>query len=229
MTIRMLIFGTLLPALGCISPCASAQVVHKRPATISNSQNAAWVRASAASGNFIITNSRFHPLLQSSFRQKQWFWYDHSKFTPLPDVIYSFLATSSIRGGDTILEQDRYVTINGCFGGVCNAIKGMLWIDTRATPAVLIFAGTQFVDTAEHEPSKSSLWVFSSTKLDWTRLPQPFLMSVHRWLSAFQNYTWQDDGNRFSFVVATLVQPSGETIELTPSVLNVPESEIATK
>jgi hypothetical protein len=237
---RWLGFGVSLAAVVAAISLAGASEIACGQAEISDSGgDATWTRAFAAAGapsaqgqigneGRLITDLRFSGLLKFSFPQKQQFWKDHGKFTPLPDVIYSFVATGFSGGGNAILDQDRYVTIDGCVGGVCNAIKGMLWIDTRAEPAILIFVGTEMANSSGCS-SSDCLWVFSSVQLNQTQLPHPFLTSVHRWLAAFQNYTWNEEGYRFSFAKAKLVQPTGEMIELAPSVLNVPRSEIATK
>ena len=95
----------------------------------------------------------------------------------------------------------------------------MLWIDTAAHPAQLIFVATDDVGGGADGPD-NMLWIFSSSKLNWKQLPQPFLASYRRWQSELVG----QDPFTFSsgFLVANLVQPDGEIVTLSPSVLAAP-------
>lgn len=189
----------------------------------------AWIRGFAASGavsklatlgrgNELLWNPRFAALLKISFPQKQWFWYDHYRLTPTADVIQTFLGVI----GDAILDDNRYVTVNGCVPHVCDALYGMLWIDTSDHPA-LLFAGTQIVGSNSGE-EPFHLWLFTSTKLDWTHLPAPFLASLQRWSANIG-----PNGNHLNFVLATLVQPNGVMEDISPAVLHLGATETGVK
>jgi len=163
---------------------------------------------------------RLSALLKSSFPQHQWFWYDHYKFTPLPDLIQTFIGVP----GSALLDEDRYLTANGCVPHDCTT-RGMLWIDTTAHPAKLIFVATGDVSAGTGDKGASSmLWIFSSSKLNWQKLPQAFLNSLHRWQNDLTeqdrkgHVAWIDQGG---FLVANLVQSTGEIVVITPSVLGL--------
>ena len=198
--------------------------------------NADWTRAFAAPwqdipftppfvpsqgrDNALNRDPRFPLLLRSSFHQHQWFWYDNNKFTPVAELIELFIGVP----GNAILDDDRYVTANGCIPHDC-VDRGMLWIDTAAHPAKLIFVATGDVSSATGDKSSSTmLWVFSSSKLNWQQLPPPFLLSLHRWQNNLieqdrkGHVAWIDQGG---FLMANLVQPTGEIVVITPSVLGL--------
>jgi len=233
LTVRMFIFGMLLPALGCISPCASAQVAHQQHATNGNDRDAAWVRTFAAAGppstsgagigdeGHLFGDSRFTALLRASFPQKQWFWYDHWKLTSLPDTIQVFMGVP----GNEVLDDNRYVTLDGCVPHDCDMNRGTMWIDTEPNPAVLIFAAINPI-SSNKPPFKSHLWIYSSRKLNWQQIPAPYLSSLHRWLATIGAVQYMGtSGYRYNFSLATVVQPNGVMEDLGPDILNLPDTE----
>lgn len=168
---------------------------------------------------------RFLPLLQSSFPQKQWFWYDHHHFTPVSGLVQTFMGVP----GDVILDDDRYVTADGCVPHACAGYRGMLWIDSSAHPAVLIFAAINMVNN-ESGKEADHLWLFTSKKLNWTHLPQPFLSSLQHWQQklAAKGYMGTT-GYHYNFLVATIVQPNGEMVDISPTVLRLGTSASGAK
>lgn len=154
---------------------------------------------------------RFTALLKGAFPQKQWFWYDHYRFTPLPELIQTFIGVP----GNAILDDNRYVTIDGCVAHDCSANLGMLWSDTEQRPALLLFVGINIV--AGSSDNASHLWIFSSANLNWTALPKPFLASLHRWILKISANPY----NRYNFVLTTFVQPNGEMQDFALSFLHL--------
>jgi len=233
MKANLLFFGMLLAIGGVIRPSAPAQAAHDRTAANGAGRNAAWTRAFAApeppstSGtpvgreNRLNNDPRFTSLLRASFPQRQWIWYEHGKLAPLPEMMETFLGVP----GNAILDEDRYVTLDGCVPHDCDMDRGMLWIDTGVDPAVLIFAG---IDPIGGSPPpytytrRSHLWIYSSEKLSWQKIPAPFLSSLHRWLATIgENRYFGTDGYRYDFLLATIVQPNGVMEDLGPDTLGL--------
>ena len=166
--------------------------------------------------NALNWDPRFALLLQSSFHQQQWFFEDNDTLAPLADVIQTYVGVP----GDALLDQDRFVTVDGCVPHVCED-RGMLWIDTDTQPAQVIFVATDNVNGTGKGPDQM-LWFFSSSKLDWNHIPQPFLASLHRWQEKLlQQDTANDSAYLDNFLVANLVQPNGKIVTLSPSVLRL--------
>jgi len=162
-------------------------------------------------------NSRLAALLKASFPQKQWFWYDHDHFTPLPSLVHIFIGVP----GDAILDDNRYVTADGCVPHDCVANRGMLWIDTGTQPAFLMFAAINPI-RSNNPPFESHLWIYTSRKLSWQPMPAPFLFSLHRWLAATGEPGYREtDGYHYSFSIETIVQPDGVMVDLGPDVLGL--------
>ena len=186
----------------------------------------AWVRTFAApytpsqngsigSGNSLIWDPRFNALLKGSFPQRQWFWYDHSRLVSTADLIRTFLGVT----GDAILDEHRYVTIDGCVQHVCDINRGMLWIDTNAQPAKSIFVAINLIG-GKGSNDDSHVWLFSSAKLNWQHLPLSFASSLPRWLNTIGAQGYRSTGGyHFHFVLATIVQPSGIMEDISPDTL----------
>lgn len=179
-----------------------------------------WVRAFASPSpgsdkgreNQLDWDPRFRALLQSSLPQNQFFWRDHGRFTPLPALVQTFTAVP----GSVLLDDDRYVTINGCVPQDCDD-RGLVWIDTApATRPLLIFVATGNINNGPGETgSPIHLWLFSSTALNWQKMPSQFLSSLTQWW----NRTSPAGAGSVpeTVVLITLVQPSGEMVDLSPS------------
>jgi hypothetical protein len=233
--IRPAIQGALVAAVlaSVISttPIAAQKIV-PQPSVISD---ATWTREFASAytpsndignENQLNGDSRFTTLLKTSFPQRQWFWRENYRFISVPDLVQTFIGVP----GDAILDDQRYVTADGCVPHDCND-RGMLWIDTAAHPAKLIFVGTASVRTGPADAgSRDRLWLFSSSKLDFQNLPQPFLTSLRRWKDriAASNYNGTA-GYHYNFILATIVQPSGEMIDISPALLHLDTTESGAK
>jgi len=216
--------AAVLVALVSIIPgtqCADSQT---KPATASVPSDLSWIRDYAAPstgaekgrGSDIKWDPRFRSLMQSSLHQQQHFWRDHGRFLPIPELVQTFIGVP----GGVVLEQDRYATVTGCVPHDCED-RGLVWIDTAAKKTTLIFAATGLVRSGPTDTeTRYHLWLFSSTSLNWA--PQPFIASLARWWSSTSH------GQIISekIVLVTLVQPSGETVDLSPSIfsLSAPQS-----
>lgn len=213
------------------SSAAHAGVVSNAATAATPSTDAAWTRAfgkpSSVDGDpptgehrNLVGTPRFNALLRSSFPQHQYFWHERNRFTSVPATIDTFLGVP----GDALLDGNRYLTVNGCVPHVCGGGgDGMLWIDTAAHPAHLIFLAMDFVATPANGFEPMHLWLFSSTQLDWQHLAQPFLASVTRWFSTIDAPpVVKARGWHYQFVSITLVQPSGAMSQLSPALLHLP-------
>ena len=225
----------LVAAITCCTALPLARAEQSATPTVPES-DAAWVRTFAApytppqkgsigNGASLNWDSRFGALLKSSFHQRQWFWYDHNRLLSTVDLIHTFLGVT----GDTILDDNRYVTTAGCVQHLCDATWGMLWIDTASYPPALIFVGNTMVGGGE--PTGEHLWLFTSAKLDWQHLPPPFLLTLHRWLEAAD---WPGDpgvSNRrnLHFDLATIVQPSGIQEDISSATLHLETTSTGAK
>ena len=171
-------------------------------------------RDQAGEQNKLNWDPRFQALLTNSSHQRQSFWFDHYRFTPLPALVQQFMGVP----GRVLLEEDRYVTVNGCVPHDCSD-RGMLWIDTGTTkkPCVIFAATGQVSQGLENRYSQIHLWLFSSTKLDWSKLPPPFRSSLIAWWNK-TTAVWRQDSPE-KIILVTLVQPSGEMVDLAPSLL----------
>jgi hypothetical protein len=178
-----------------------------------------WVRdfASPSQGsqkgreNQLNGDPRFRELLRSSLPQHQFFWRDHGRLTSLPELVQIFMGVP----GDVLLDQNRYVTIDGCVPHACS-VRGMLWIDTAPSkqPSLIFVATSAFRPGPGETESLVHLWLYSSTPL-WQKLPPQFLSSLTQW---WNNTTrvWADTVPE-RVVLVTIVQPSGEMVDLLPS------------
>jgi hypothetical protein len=215
----------LLSLLICVAP-ALAQNTQK-PASPNPATDATWTKKFAVSFNpqqaageqgqkNIIIDPRFEPLLKASFPQRQWFWHEHGRLVSMDSLIYSSIAT----GGDVLLDEGRYVTIDGCYVGICDVVRGMLWIDTGIKPANMIFVSTQLV--SGDGPERYQLWIFSSRKLDWQHLPPAFSTSLPRWLCNIETPGYNaGNGYNLRFVLANIVQPNGVIEDISPETLHI--------
>ena len=224
MKARGFIFGVVLAGATAVL-AASAQTP---AAAIAASRDAAWTRAFAsATLSSSVTDSvgrendlnwdpRFKSLLKASFPQKQSIWFEQGKLISLPEMIQKFIGVP----GEVLLDDSRYLTLDGCVPHDCDD-RGMLWIDSGANPAVLIFAGTGMISGSD-SAEKSHLWLYSSEKLNWQQIPAPFLTSLHRWLATIGADGYRGTkGYRYDFSLATIVQPSGIIVDIGPDVLGL--------
>lgn len=201
-------------AISCVAAYGLGQY---SPSKVSLSPDLSWIRefASHSRGdekgreNDLNMDPRFQLLLKHSLRQQQFFWRDHGRFTTLPDLVQTFIGVP----GDVLLEQNRYVTANGCVPHDCGD-RGMIWMDTAPSQhPLLIFVATEVINGPTGNTEAIHLWLFSTLKLDWQHVPPPFLGSISEWW----NSTSQNTGLLPQHVtLVTLVQPSGEMVDLSP-------------
>jgi len=165
-------------------------------------------------GKDVKWDQHFQALITASLHQRQSFWHDHGKLISLPDLVQVFIGIP----GSVVADEDRFYTIDGCIPHDCMD-KGMVWIDSASNvkPAV-IFVAMSSVNTAQSERGAPiHLWIFSSTTFNWQKLPPNFLLHVNQWWAATQNYSkaYFDD----ELALVTIVQPTGETVDMTPALL----------
>lgn len=211
---RLLLLPFLLLGTALTSPAADTPSAHAA------SGDTTWIRgfaipadqlqpqtpgSSQGHENGLNGDPRFDALLRSSFHQRQWFWHDHGSFIPVADLVHTFIGVP----GDAVLTSGRYVTANGCVPHDCTDL-GMLWIDTGVHPASLLFAATQLIVSVD-KPSQTHLWIFASRKQNFEDLPPDFLASLKRWRDTAN----ADKYLKSDVILATLVQPTGEQVDLT--------------
>ncbi len=211
---------TLFAATLCILMLASARAQKTAP------PDAQWVKSFAApcdaavcakSGinadnkigkeNALNTDPRWSALLHASLRQRQWFFNEHG-FTPLADLAQTFMGVP----GNALLDEDRYVTADGCYPHLC-VLRGMVWVDTGANPAKVIFVATDLINDLDADPGQLHLWIFANGRLDFARLPPDFLL-LKRW-----HDTNEAHGYKETIAFVTFVQPNGGQSDLAYSML----------
>ncbi len=218
----MLINAALV--LGMLLPGTLGQ---RTPVPSSAQSDLSWIRSFTVPAETPIdhqerqasSDPRFLPLLRASLHQHQFFWHDHGKFIPLPDLIQLFIGIQ----GEAVLENQRYAAIDGCVPHDCGT-RGMLWIDTQSKlhPA-LIFVATDLVSGGgPKEGSLVHLWLFSSTRLNWQQLPPSFTSSMGQWWSRTSKAWIKYYPEQVVFV--SLVQPSGEIVSLSPELFHFMQS-----
>jgi hypothetical protein len=220
----------LAPAL-----IAGAQQTH---AASSPAGDATWMKPFAApcnggacpshgvgEENRLSNDQRLLPLLRSSLHQKEWFFSQTHNFMPVSDIVSTFIGVP----GSAILDDDRYVTADGCVPHTCDILRGMLWIDTGAHPATLIFAATDSIDSVDYSKhiyaDQFHLWLFvSGNRRPPTALPPEFLSSLKRWHDVNEANGYKQD-----IALVTIVQPDGGQIDLTYSNLFIQRNKPGAK
>jgi hypothetical protein len=211
----------LLGVLALSTACIQSQSVGKLPTPQVSPKTAddlGWLQAFTGSyedggvGD-VKWDARFQLLMKASFHQHQSFWREQGKLLPVPDLVEVFLGIPE----SVTAEENRFYTVKGCVPHVCTE-KGMVWIDRQdaANPGV-IFVAMDEVHTAEEEQASVHLWLFSRTKLNWQKLPPNFLKNLSQWWKQTQEYS--KDTVPEELYIATIVQPTGETVDLTPGLL----------
>lgn len=173
-----------------------------------------WVREYAKAGetgneNGLNGDPRFDALLKASFHQGQRFWMDHGSFAPVSEVVHQFIGVP----GNMVIDQDRYVTANGCVPHDCND-GGFVWIDTRSLgkPLVLFVATGMVSGDSPNKEMHMHLRVFASRKVNWQRMPPSFMQSFAHWYTAGQvKYL------AYKVDMVTIVEPNGQEMDLAPS------------
>jgi hypothetical protein len=197
---------------------------------LSAGQDLTWIRdftAPATSANFTTNelgkqnqlnwDPRFTRLLKDSFPRRQYFWFEHGRFTPLADLIHEFIGVP----GNALLLSNRYALINGCVPHDCGD-RGFLWIDTESSPKpLLIVAATGGISGDTGGQNLIHVRLFASQKLNWQQLPAEFKTSFAQWWNQ-TTQIWTKYAPE-KVVLVTLVQPSGEEVDLSPHLFAVDE------
>lgn len=175
--------------------------------------------------NALNLDPRFATLLKDSFHQHQWFWYERSRLVPTADLIQTFIGVP----GNVILDDNRYVTVNGCVPHDCGD-AGMVWIDTASEPATLVFAAAVHISGGP----ETHLWLFVSKHLNIGQMPPAFMSSLKRWIEKNNaDINSKKDPVLANFkeniILVTVAQPNGEQDELKYSMLSTAKNESGAK
>jgi hypothetical protein len=148
---------------------------------------------------------RLPGLLERSLHQQQSWWVNgHAGSAPVSSIVQEFIGVPR----DLFVDNDRYVTATGCVPHDCTT-NGMLWIDTDAHPASVIFVAEVMINSVKGGDN-NHLWIYASAHQNFETLPSNFLSSLKRWHDSIS--TKMDPQ---SVTVVTLVQPNGRTVDLT--------------
>ncbi len=164
-------------------------------------------------------HAEFERLMSSSFHQRQSFWRDHGRFLTLPELIQWFIGVP----GKVTLDQDRFVTIDGCVPHDCST-TGMVWIDTEGEgkPQVFFVASEDVSGGPSDQGSLQHLLIYSSTKANWQKMPPEFVASLGRWYEDYRAIWTKYYPVRA--VMLTLVQPDGLTVDLSPALFHLDDT-----
>ena len=169
--------------------------------------------------NAFLWDPRLPPLLKHALPQREFWWVNkYHGSAPVSGTVREFLGVPK----DVFLDQGRYVTASGCVPHDCGD-RGMLWIDTAVRPATLVFVATGAVTNAKGD-NVTHLWLFASRQLDFESLPPAFLASLQRWREINTA-----DHDAEDVILATLVQPSGQMVDLSYPTLNFPKNQSGAK
>ena len=150
-------------------------------------------------------DSHLPGLLKQSLPQRESWWVNgHAGSAPVSSIVQGFIGVP----GALIVDDDRYVTANGCVPHAC-AIIGMLWIDTGMRPATVIFVAEVMIEDLKGGDA-NHLWVYTSALENFGALPPNFLTSLKRWHDSVPNKYFPQ-----TVTVATIVQPNGRMEDLT--------------
>jgi hypothetical protein len=143
--------------------------------------------------------SKVSPVARNVFSSKA----DHQRFISLSDLLPVYLA---VPADDVLMDDERYVSsLDGCVLHDGVADRGMFWIDTAVQPPHLVLCALDIIGgESESGTDEFVMWVFSSTRLDWEKLPLNYSASVKRWLDSNDA-----QGYKERIVMMTLVQPNG--------------------
>jgi hypothetical protein len=142
---------------------------------------------------------RLLALLKHSLPQHESWWVNgYGGSTPVSGIVQEFIGVPH----DLLVDDDRYVTATGCVPHDC-LDGGMLWIDTAAKPATVIFAGATDVRAAQVNPPKH-VWIYTSTNAKTLTLPPNFLRHLAAWYKADI-----DPKGSVPVALTTIVLPNG--------------------
>jgi hypothetical protein len=156
---------------------------------------------------------RFMPLLKYSLPQHESWWVNgYGGSAPVSSIVQQFIGVPK----DLLVDEDRYVTATGCVPHDC-LTTGMLWIDTAAKPATVIFVGEDLVAGGLKGESGYHVYLYTSREITnyyagkrHIEIFAPdFLKSLARWHDA--SISKYDDQK---IVVVTIVWPNGRTHDL---------------
>lgn len=203
----------------CFVVCTTSAMPQKLAPPEKVVPDAAWARDYATTQQDIKWDPHFIPMLRRALPQHQWFWRDHYRFLPLPELVRLYIGVP----GTVTLDEDRYASADGCVPHVCT-IRAMLWIDTVARPPKVVFVTTESVDSSAGAQPVNHLLLFSSFRLDDQQLPKPLLHSIQHWIDSRPSTNRKDLDvldSRYNIVIATIVQPTGVMLDLSPELLHL--------
>ena len=148
---------------------------------------------------------RLPGLLKQSLPQRESWWVNgHAGSAPVSSIVQEFMGVP----GALLVDENRYVTANGCVPHACRII-GMLWIDTGMHPATVIFVAEFMIQDVKGREA-NHLWVYTSAPQNFEALPPNFLTTLKRWHESVSTKQFPQ-----TVTVATLVQPNGRMRDLT--------------
>ncbi|WP_419804080.1 hypothetical protein [Terriglobus sp.] len=167
---------------------------------------APWLLSYAGkASNDLEADKRFPAFLRSHISSKPVNYWVEGPSVPSKDV-RDFLGGL---GDDVQTMENRYVVASGCPLHDCTE-NAMLWADT-VTGATVYAASLEAHTTSEHGHG-NHLWIFSNFPLSAGTLPTALLTAIGSW-------TQQGSDPDYQTIIsdATIVEPSGAQIELTPA------------
>jgi hypothetical protein len=114
-----------------------------------------------------------------------------------------------VQSNGPVSGNDRFIRLNGCVPHDCPT-TGMIWIDTKGTQQIVFTASSETLPIGKQTLFVRHLWLYTSTPIDdVTALPSPLIDSIE------DTYQYQ------TFSSATIVQPDGEMIAVSPETLHL--------
>ncbi len=162
------------------------------------------------SENALILDKRFEPFVDHYLRMKQTFW---EKDEGMGIVAEEFLGVP----GSVDSDGQSYYAADGCVPHDCTD-KGMLWVDLKTDPAIVVFAAT---DIRRNSVDGSyRLYLFTSRILNPGELPSTLRTSITRWTAEPLG-----DGITIEKISqAFIVGPDGNEVQADPDSLGVADA-----
>lgn len=126
-------------------------------------------------------DARFQALLTEDFHRGQAMWGDNpaGRDEPLDAVIPLFLS----RYGTVTMQDNRYLTIDGCVPSFC-AAHGLLWFDLGTPHPLIVFAAVNWSPeshTTAEAAANYDLWLYPDRELSPNELPLALTEALSHW------------------------------------------------